>query len=236
VDRIRHAIDDDRIAVVFQPIISLIGGQVVGVEALARFDVEPVRAPDVWFADAAEVGMVEELELAAIRRAFESFGEVPNDVYLSVNLSPKTLLSAALREMLRPLPAHRVVLEITEYAHVRDYEELATSLRAFRARGGRLAIDDAGAGFATLRHILRLAPDIIKLDTSLTRDIDSDRARRALGAALITFATEIEAIIVAEGIETKAELETLRRLGVPFGQGYLVAVPGELPAVVRPAM
>jgi EAL domain-containing protein (putative c-di-GMP-specific phosphodiesterase class I)/DNA-binding NarL/FixJ family response regulator len=229
-ERIRRAVDEDVISVVFQPIVRLEDAGLVGLEALARFDVEPRRPPDAWFAEAAEAGMVEELELAAIRRACDALPRIPSDAYLSVNVSPETVLSPALRELLRPLPADRLVLEVTQYARVADYGALADGIRSFRGRGGRLAIDDAGAGFATLRHILRLEPDIIKLDTTLTRDIDSDRARRALGAAIISFATEIEAAIVAEGIQTAAELEALRLLGVRFGQGYHIGPPGPLPS------
>jgi EAL domain-containing protein (putative c-di-GMP-specific phosphodiesterase class I) len=132
--------------------------------------------------------------------------------------------------MIPPEHAHRVVLEVTEHAPVSDYGRLNGSLGALRARGVRLAIDDAGSGFSSLQHILRLAPDFIKLDMALTRDVDNDLARRALAAALISFAAEIGAVIVAEGIETRAELETLRELGVRFGQGYYLARPEPFPS------
>ena len=123
------------------------------------------------------------------------------------------------------MPLERIVVEMTEHAPVGDYDGLNTALQPLRDAGARVAVDDAGAGFASLRHILLLAPDIIKLDISLTRGIDSDRSRRALSYALVAFARETQTTIVAEGIETEAELRALRDIGVTHGQGFLLARP-----------
>lgn len=191
-----------------------------GFEALARFAVEPRRTPDVWFAEAAAVGLLIDLELMAVGAALAQFDRLPAGVHLSVNLSPESVMSPRLAATLAGYPLERIVIEVTEHAPVEDYEILNAALGNLRAQGCRLAIDDAGAGFASLRHILRLAPDVIKLDISLTRGLDHDRARRALATALISFANEIGATIVAEGIETVAEVDALRALGVAFGQGY----------------
>ena len=117
------------------------------------------------------------------------------------------------------------MIEITEHAPVADYDALAQAIRPLRAHGVRLAVDDAGAGFASLRHILRLSPDVIKLDRALTAEIDSDAPREALAAALILFASRIGSTVVAEGIEREEELRTLRNLGVLYGQGYYLARP-----------
>lgn len=114
-----------------------------------------------------------------------------------------------------------MVLEVTEHAAVDDYQALAEGLRDIRTAGGRLAIDDAGAGFASLRHIVRLTPEIIKLDIPLTRGIHADRIRRALASALISFASEVGAAIVAEGVETPEEVDALLALRVRYAQGYL---------------
>ncbi|HEV8420861.1 MAG TPA: EAL domain-containing protein, partial [Actinomycetota bacterium] len=130
--------------------------------------------------------------------------------------------------LLRQAPATRIVVEITEHAQVADYAELLEALGDFRSRGGRLAIDDAGAGFASLRHVLVLLPDVIKLDISLTQGIDRDRNRRALASAMISFAAEIGATIIAEGIETRDELDSLRSLGVRYGQGFYIGRPRQL--------
>jgi len=233
LERIRAALEPGAIVPVFQPIVDLVSTRVVGYEALSRFQLEPRRGPDVWFAEASEVGLHEELEYAAIRLATDRFDDLPAGAYLSLNLSPSSCLSERLEHVLLGLPAERVVIEVTENAPVPDYEALRAGLQPLKAIGGRLAIDDAWAGFASLRHIVRLAPDIIKLDVALTRDVDTDRARRAMAAALVSFATEMGIVIVAEGIETQAEFDTLRALGVRYGQGFFLGRPGELPVAAR---
>jgi len=223
-DRIRAALSDpSALRIAFQPIVDLRTLEHVGHEALARFASEPVRPPNVWFAEAEGVGLRVALEIEAIRRALESIERLPG--YLSLNISPETIAHDSFVDLLPSALAHRIVMEITEHAPVENYEGLAESLEAFRRSGGRLAVDDAGAGFASLRHILRLNPDVIKLDLDLTRGLDHDPARRALASALITFAVEIDATVVAEGIETEQELDALRALGVPFGQGYFLGRP-----------
>lgn len=229
VARIKRLAAGDGLSMVFQPIAELRGGRIVGLEALARFSAEPQQGPDRWFAQAAEVGLLVELEMAAARAALERLPEIPPTAYLSVNLSPESVMSSLFSETFLGAPVERVVLEVTEHAPVSDYATLANALREFRDRGGRLAVDDAGAGFASLRHILRLAPDLIKLDVSLTRNLDSDLASQAMAGALATFAGKTHATIVAEGIETPEELMALRDLGIHHGQGYLLARPGPLP-------
>jgi EAL domain-containing protein (putative c-di-GMP-specific phosphodiesterase class I)/DNA-binding NarL/FixJ family response regulator len=226
--RVRRAIEQGSFRLVYQPIFRL-HGEPVGYEALARFEGPPERTPDVWFREAAEVNLGLDLELTAVHRALADLDRLTPGAYLSLNVSHRTATSPLLLDAVDRAPLDRLVFEITEHERVEEYERLATSLGQLRARGARIAIDDAGAGFASLRHILRLAPDIIKLDISLTRDIDVDRGRRALAAALISFAEEMEMSIVAEGIETKAEMETLRALGVRFGQGFYLALPSSLP-------
>jgi len=199
------------------------------VEALARFSCEPRRAPDQWFAEAAQVGLGIELELAAIDSALGRLPELPADAFLSVNVSPQTAETPDLGELLQGEPCQRVVLELTEHVKVENYDTLVTAIERLREQGVRLAIDDAGAGFAGLAHILRLRPDIIKLDITLTRGVDRDPIRRALALSLASFARELNATITAEGIESPAELDTLTALGVGWGQGYYLARPGDLP-------
>lgn len=228
VERIRRALVKDAMRMLFQPILDLSSGRAVGVEALARFNLDPQRTPDVWFREAAGVGLGVDLELAAMQAAVAEVDRLPTGTYISVNLSPDTTASPRFLEVLDQSRGHRVVIEVTEHAAVEDYDALDPALAGLRARGGRLAIDDAGSGYASLRHILRLAPEIIKLDITLTRNIDTDRPRRALASALCSFAAEIEAIIVAEGIETRAEVEALQALGVRYGQGYFLARPAPL--------
>ena len=198
-------------------------------EALARFGGKPPTSPEVWFHEAGEIGLRVDLELTTARAALAQLDRIQPPIYLAVNLSPDTAVSPMFLRLLAETPVDRVVFEISEHARVHDYDALNRSLAEIRALGGRLAIDDAGAGFASLHHILRLSPDIIKLDISLTRGVDGDRARHALASALTSFAAEIGATIVAEGIETREELEALRTLGVTHGQGYYLGRPGPLP-------
>jgi diguanylate cyclase (GGDEF)-like protein len=231
---VRRVLDGDGLTIVFQPIVELAGGRVVAVEALSRFATEPLRPPDVWFAEAAALGLGLELELFAIRGALAHLDELPAGARLSLNASPETLCTPDLFEALAAFPGERLAVELTEHAPVADYPALRAALAKLRARGVQLMIDDAGAGFSSFKHVIDLGPDVIKLDLSLTRDIDSDPLRRALAASLLAFADEIGATLVAEGIETQAELLTLRALGVTYGQGYLLGspAPGPVPARV----
>jgi EAL domain-containing protein (putative c-di-GMP-specific phosphodiesterase class I) len=231
--RIQRAIGDNQISIVYQPIWDIDARRPVGLECLSRFSATPVRAPDCWFNEAAESGLGVALELAAIRMSLPALAALPRDIYLSVNASPQTILSAEFADALSGFAPDRIVLEITEHADVNDYEVLLGALRPFRERGVRIAVDDAGAGYASLRHILHLQPDLIKLDMSLTRNICLDPARKALATALIGFARETGSQIVAEGVETAPELATLRAIGVERAQGYFLARPMSLEGVLQ---
>jgi EAL domain-containing protein (putative c-di-GMP-specific phosphodiesterase class I) len=229
--RIRAVLEGtDEIATVFQPIVDLSTGRVKGLEALSRFPSAPVRTPDVWFAEAARVGLGQELEILAVESALAFLPRIPAPVFLAVNVSPEVVVSKRLREVLRPVSEGQVVLEITEHAPVNDYPRLRAAISGLRDRGVGLAVDDAGAGYASLRHILQLTPDLVKLDISITRGVDTERGQRACASALVTFAREIEAAITAEGIETESELEALRQLGVGLGQGYFLGRPAPFTA------
>ncbi|MGZ4400455.1 MAG: EAL domain-containing protein [Gaiellaceae bacterium] len=229
-DRIVRALEKERaMRMAFQPIYRLDDGQIIGAEALARFSDPPQRGPEEWFAEAGEVGLRVELELAAVRKALERLDDLPPNVSLAINASPSTAMGVAFHRLLAAADSARIVIEITEHAPVDDYDELNAALDRLRQIGVRLAIDDAGAGFASLRHILRLGPEAIKLDRSLIHGIANDRPQQALAVGLISFADKAGATIVAEGIETEEELEALRALGVRYGQGYLLARPGPLP-------
>ena len=230
--RIRQVIAaGDVLTTVLQPIVDLNDGHRVGAEALARFGGREQRSPDVIFGEALAVGLGVELELAALETGLTALGHLPPGSYLSLNVSPSTVLSARLAQVLDGAEASRIVLELTEHAEVADYDVLTRALDMLRRRGVRLAVDDAGAGFASLRHIVRLSPDFIKLDVSLTRGIDIDPVRQSLAAALVSFARDTGPVVVAEGIETEAELEALRHLGVPLGQGFHLGRPVPVPAV-----
>lgn len=230
--RIRRALEGGVLNLEFQPMANLDHGKLAGFEALSRFRTTPYVPPNVWFEEAGTVGLQVELELVAGFLALGHLEQIPPGAFLSVNVSPITIVSPMFRDVCGPHPMERVVLEITEHAPVQDYDLLQQALRWFRGGGGRLAVDDVGAGFASLRHILALDPDLIKLDISLTRDIHKDHARRALARALISFARDIGAFIVAEGIEDDHEINALRDLGVRYGQGYRLGRPAPLDTFV----
>lgn len=222
---IESALKTRAFEIAYQPIVDLGEMKPAGYESLCRFSAEPYRTPDLWFHDAEDTGLSVELEMAAIQKALEALPLLADDQYLSINASPGTVISKAFVETLSTTPLSQVVLEITEHAIVEDYDLLTGTINELRAHGMRLAVDDAGAGHSSLRHIIQLSPEFIKLDMSLTRNVDTDLARRALVGALMFYTRETSAQIIAEGIETEAELETLKLLGVRRGQGYLLGKP-----------
>ncbi|HWB23693.1 MAG TPA: EAL domain-containing protein [Gaiellaceae bacterium] len=217
--------DESAFGMVFQPIVTLPGRKVVGAEALARFKGVPKRPPNTWFEEAAAASLGVDLELAAVEKALNGLEDFPAALYLSINLSPATLVDPRFRDLVSSADPSRLVLELTEHHRVGDYDRLARAMDKLRADGMRVAIDDAGAGFASLRHILRLRPDFIKLDMSLIREINLDKSKQALAASLISFAEKSDATIIAEGIETAEELSALVMLGVGFGQGMFLGKP-----------
>jgi EAL domain-containing protein (putative c-di-GMP-specific phosphodiesterase class I) len=230
-ERIRRVFDQDQLSPVFQPIFNLDTGRIAGVEALARFSGALQRGPDVWFAEAAEVGWGAEMELLSIRKALDQLSVVPDGVYMTLNVSPSTVLGGKLDTVLNGRPLERLGLEITEHAAISDYLGVKRILQPLRKRGLMLAVDDVGAGYSSLRHILTLKPDLIKLDIGLIRSINRDPDRRAMASALIAFSHQTGSRIVAEGVETAQELSTLRKLGAEKAQGYLLGRPmpvGEL--------
>jgi EAL domain-containing protein (putative c-di-GMP-specific phosphodiesterase class I) len=228
IARISEIVERGHLTMALQPIHRLEDGRPVGVECLARFSDCDTRPPDLWFAEAASVGLGVELEMLAVRQALRALAYIPAEMYLAVNASPATLLSGQLDPVVAAAPAGRLVVEVTEHSRVEDYGAIRAALARLRGRA-RLAIDDVGAGYSGLRHILDLKPDILKLDMSLTRDVDSDRARATLARAMVAFADSIGATIVAEGVETEAEMRTLRELGIGFGQGFHFSRP--MPAI-----
>jgi EAL domain-containing protein (putative c-di-GMP-specific phosphodiesterase class I)/DNA-binding NarL/FixJ family response regulator len=230
--RIRRVMDRGHLEVVFQPIVELATRRTVGYEALSRFPGHPERGPQEWFADAHEVGLGTDLELHAIRLACERSRALPDGAFMAVNVSPATTERPELLELLDSADVDHVVLEVTEHEPVEDYRRFRVALARVREHGAQLAVDDAGAGFASLRHVLELDADIIKLDGSLTRSLEDDPRRRSLAAAIIEFGRESGAFVLAEHIESELQLSELRRLGVAYGQGYHLGPPAPLPAAL----
>jgi EAL domain-containing protein (putative c-di-GMP-specific phosphodiesterase class I)/CheY-like chemotaxis protein len=234
-DAIRHAMASGHPSIVFQPIVDLQDRRLVGVEALARFNLEPRHSPDVWFAAAHRVGLGVELELLAVQKAIRAATNLPSGVHLAVNVSPAAIMSPGIAATLAEAPAGQLVLEVTEHAKVDDYGALRAALGPLRDQGVRLAIDDVGAGFASLRHVLSLDPDIIKLDREITAGVDHDAGRAKLVGGLIAGASAVSTVVVAEGIETETQLQCLRHFGVRGGQGYFIGPPSDLASAVHDA-
>lgn len=230
VERLQGVIAERKLTAVYQPVWDVARQQLVGYEALARFSAEPAQTPDIWFGEAHTVELGDSMEMLAIQKALEGLSQIPEGAYLAINVSPHTIVSGALEQALAGAPLDRLVLEVTEHSSISDYSTIAQALSCLRAGGLRLAVDDAGSGYASFRHILKLKPDVIKLDQSLIRHIDHDPGCHALAVALIAFAHETGSSVVAEGVETEEEMATLRQLGVDTAQGYLLGRPAELPA------
>ena len=229
--RVKRILEGPGFSLVFQPIFELEGGGLFCTEALARFGDEPDEPPDIVIAAAHQVGLGVELEAAIIELAAAQLGQLPGWGLLAVNAGPGALASSRVAEALARSDPERIIVELTEHVRVDDYARLADAARALRHMGVRLAIDDAGAGFASLMHILKLAPDFIKLDRELVTGIDLDPVRRSLVESLLRFADETGALIIAECIETEADLGALRDLDVRYGQGFYLARPGPLSAI-----
>jgi EAL domain-containing protein (putative c-di-GMP-specific phosphodiesterase class I) len=232
--RLEALIASGGIRPVFQPIVELASGQVVGYEGLSRFDASVALSVDEWFEMAERAGMCVELEAACMAAIVDALALSPGiGGYISINVSPKTLMEYDFERLPDRSGQGGWVLEITEHSEVKDYPVLAQRVRALQAQGFRIAIDDAGAGYSSLRHVLRLAPDIVKLDVSITRDIDKILRNQQLSSAIISFGRETGISLVAEGVETAEERDTLQRLGVVYGQGYLFGKPSP-PALLSP--
>jgi EAL domain-containing protein (putative c-di-GMP-specific phosphodiesterase class I)/DNA-binding NarL/FixJ family response regulator len=222
--KINGTIAQSSFSVVFQPIIDCHRDIAVAAEALTRFP-ERGRTTPQWLADAESVGLLVPLELALAASALLELPNLDPSVAMAINVSPTTVVSGRLHEVLTGVPVDRVILEITEHAPVDDYKSVRTALSRWREKGLRIAVDDAGGGYSSFAHILELSPELIKLDTSLIRDLHTSPHRQALVRAVISFAEEMHVHVVAEGVEAEAELIELRRLGAHFAQGFHLGRP-----------
>lgn len=218
-------IETESVDIACQPIVDLATGACLGVEALARFP-EKYGGSGRIFADAAEVGLGLELERLAVSEAWRVLEWLGPEQFLSFNVSPGSLLELARRAQERTdLPLPQLVVEITEQTVVECYTDLRNVLAPLRTRGLRIAVDDAGAGYASLHHIVELNPDFIKVDRSLVHGLACDRARRLAVSAFVLLSLDLGATVVAEGVETPSDLAALCDLGVHAAQGYLLGKP-----------
>ena len=225
-------LDHNKIDIHYQPIFSLESNKITGYEALSRFNITPYKSPDIWFREASQVGLGEELEIMAIQNTIAGIGEFKEDIYISINTSPKHVLNGAIANVLDGVDLKRIVLEITEHDPISNYSDFRKALDPLRKQGLQLAIDDAGSGYSSFKHILELEADIIKLDITLTQNINSSHRKYLLATALCAFSKAINCTIVAEGVETVEDLNTLKGLGVDRVQGNLLGRPMPIKAAI----
>jgi EAL domain-containing protein (putative c-di-GMP-specific phosphodiesterase class I) len=222
-------IEREDLQVAYQPIFDLHGGECLGIEALARFP-EPFERPDETLAAAGRLGLAVELERLVARQAWSMLPLLGPGQFLALNVSPGALVELARRANLaEDLVLSQLVVEVTEHAIVECYEDVHRELTPLRRRGLRIAVDDAGAGYASLRHILELRPDFIKVDRSLIHGIAGDHARRAAASAFLSIALDMGSRVIAEGVERPADLAAVRELGLHAVQGYLLGMPSTDP-------
>lgn len=224
VERFAPLINAGGPTVVLQPIVELASGRRVGAEALSRFPAEWGLPPDVCFEQAHDAGVGDELELLALSGANDHLAGVSG--YVSMNVSPATLMTSQCRDLLASFELDRVLLELSEHDQVADYDDLAVALKPLQEQGMKLAIDDVGSGFSSLRHVVLTDPDVIKIDRDVVTGVTNEPTRQTLVKALVEFGHGCGAQVVAEGIETEQDADLLTRLGVDLGQGWHFGRPG----------
>jgi EAL domain-containing protein (putative c-di-GMP-specific phosphodiesterase class I) len=217
---------DEALTMVYQPIVDMRTGAAVGHEALARF--AGGGLPDERFAEAWAVSpeLGAELENLAVALGLQAVGHLPG--YVSVNVSPETLLSPRFWRLMLSCAGESVVVELTEHVEVSEYSQYQGALAALRRLGIRIAVDDAGAGYAGMRHILALAPEIIKIDRTIVEPVDHDRATKEMLTAVLDFSRSHGGTVIAEGVETESQRQALTQLSFRYGQGYLFGYPEPL--------
>jgi EAL domain-containing protein (putative c-di-GMP-specific phosphodiesterase class I)/DNA-binding NarL/FixJ family response regulator len=228
LEEIVRIIERRAVELAFQPLADLQTLRVVAVKALPRFRTRPMRPPETWFAEAARHGSLVDLELVALTAAIGRMEMLPSDAFLAVSISSETAVSDCFRDLIRGAEQNRIALELNEYSA--DHDELWTALDELRAGAVRVAVHHAGSGPWSLRHIVRLAPDLIKVDMSTLREMSADLAGHEPVSSIIGFAIDIGAAVVADGVETEREIETLRGLGIDLAQGNYLARPGQIPS------
>jgi EAL domain-containing protein (putative c-di-GMP-specific phosphodiesterase class I)/DNA-binding response OmpR family regulator len=226
---IRQIIELESFGIVFQPILHMTSMRIVGFEALTRFD--NGERPDVQFHVAAQLGLGRDLELVTLQRAFVDARRRPFATWLSVNVSAETVVDDAFGRLVRENADLPLVIELTEHQPIDDYPSIQKAVAGID--NARIAVDDAGSGYSSLRHIMRLDPTFVKLDRTWVQDIDEDPARRALISGLVSFVNERGGNVVAEGVERSGELDVLRELGATHAQGYLLGRPAPMDQIVE---
>jgi EAL domain-containing protein (putative c-di-GMP-specific phosphodiesterase class I) len=231
MSRISALLESQMLMTAFQPIYGLAEERVVGVEALSRFVSDDGAAAELWFAEAAAVGLGANLEFSALGSAAAAARDLPGHLYVSLNISPTSCLDPRLPELFEhiELPISRVVLELTESISDEEYPQFISAVNPLREKGLRIAVDDTHSGAGALSRMVYLRPDFLKVGRNVIADLDNDGIQRALAAGLVDFAQQLGTTLIAEGIETVGELKVLTELGISAGQGYLLGRPSVMP-------
>lgn len=230
-DSVLELIDADAVEPNFQPIYDAKRESIVGFEALSRFKTQFRKPVENWFLDAEKSGVGYQLQEHALKKALEAAKRLPEDCYVSVNISPEHLSQNGIKKLLQSFPGERLIIEITEHSAVQDYILLNSLLKELQSHGVRVAIDDVGSGYANLKHIIELEPDIIKLDSSLINGVSSDKKRLAIASAFNSLAKVDGSVLIAEGVETQCDYMALNDLNIPYIQGYIISQPVEINAI-----
>jgi EAL domain-containing protein (putative c-di-GMP-specific phosphodiesterase class I) len=231
LSRISSLLENQMLMTAFQPIYGLAAQSVVGVEALSRFVSDDGASAELWFAEAAAVGLGANLEFSALGSAAAAAAKLPPHLYVSLNISPSSCIDPRLPELFDhiELPINRIVLELTDGIPDEEYLHFISAITPLRERGLRIAIDDSQSGAGILSRMLHLRPDFIKLGRNIIGGVDHDASQYALAACMVDFAEQIGSVLVAEGVETPEELRILTELGISAGQGYLLGRPSVRP-------
>lgn len=232
-ETLQRIIVREEVNVLYQPILTLGELDIFGFEALSTAaDGTGIANAEMLFALAAEANLSTQLDRVCRRRAFTDAQRWLGDSRLFLNTDPRTIEELGTRDdalfhlfQSGGISPHRVVLEITERSAIGNLALFEATLNRLRDYGIGIAVDDAGAGYASLNTIARLKPDFLKFDIALVRGIDRDRVKQELLATVQELGSRVNARVIAEGIETEGELTTLMEAGVEFGQGYLLAKP-----------
>jgi EAL domain-containing protein (putative c-di-GMP-specific phosphodiesterase class I)/DNA-binding response OmpR family regulator len=235
IEEFDRVITGEQITCVYQPIVNLQDFTVLGYELLARGPLQSeLHRPDALFEVARDQNRVHELDRVCRMMAARGSATLPDDCLRFINTEPANLFFHAhsdlfIAEFVSATPEAlraKTVMEITEKSVIEDFEHVREVMQKLRDHGFRIAVDDAGAGYSGLQSMVEIEPDFIKLDISLIRNLDTSLVKQKLIKTLRDFCLDAGIVLVAEGIETERQLESLRDLGVPFGQGFLFARPG----------
>ncbi len=230
-EQVELVLAERRVSIAYQEINSTKKQPVRHFEALARFNTTPYLPPNVWLDKAESVGLSDAVESLIIKQVLSELTHLKKEFgecRVSINATPALISSGTLAQLLGEASPKDLIIEVTEHSEIEDYTLFAEALAPLIELGFKVAIDDVGAGFSSLRHILELNASIIKLDMSLVSNIDQDNKKQSLVAALITFGQMSDLTIIAEGVETETEYNQLKRLGIEYFQGFYFSRPTAL--------